>query len=162
MSGFWRGLYHAILRIGAMSTKEAAHIRRDPQTLAMALAMPVGLLLLFGYGVTFDLEHLPLVMVDQDHTSVSRSITRGFVASRDLIVAAESASVQQGEAYMRSGKAVAVVVVPDGFSRSLARGEKAELQLVVDGADAFDSHANNQQGGRHRQHSDCRCAQCTG
>ncbi len=136
MSGLWRGLFHALLRIGAMATKEAAHIRRDPQTLAMALAMPVGLLLLFGYGVTFDLERLPLVMVDQDHTSVSRSVTRSFVASRDLVVTAQSASVQQGEAYMRNGEAVAVVVIPDGFSRSLARGEKAELQLVVDGADA--------------------------
>jgi len=136
MTGFWTSLVHALLRVGAMAAKEATHIRRDPQTLAMALIMPVGLLLLFGYGVTFDLEHLPVVTVDYDHTSVSRSIVRSFAASRDLVVAGELESVAQGDAFMRTGKAVAVVVIPEGFSRSLARGERAELQLVVDGADA--------------------------
>jgi ABC-2 type transport system permease protein len=136
VNGFWTTLVHALLRIGAMAAKEAAHIRRDPQTLAMALIMPVGLLLLFGYGVTFDLEHLPVVAVDSDHTSVSRSIVRSFAASRDLVVAGELQSVEEGDAFMRSGRAVAVVVIPNGFSRSLARGERAELQLVVDGADA--------------------------
>ena len=136
MTGFWTSLVHALLRVGAMAAKEATHIRRDPQTLAMALIMPVGLLLLFGYGVTFDLEHLPVVTVDYDHTSVSRSIVRSFAASRDLVVASELESVAQGDAFMRTGKAVAVVVIPEGFSRCLARGERAELQLVVDGADA--------------------------
>ncbi len=52
-------MFHAVQRISAMAAKESAHIRRDPQTLAMALAMPVGLLLLFGYGVTFDLSICP-------------------------------------------------------------------------------------------------------
>jgi len=136
MSDFWTTIFHSVLRIGAMAAKEATHIRRDPQTLAMALVMPVGLLLLFGYGVTFDLEHLPVVTVDHDHTSVSRSVVRTFATSRDLVVTSELDSVKQGESFMRNGQAVAVVVVPLGFSRKLARGERADLQLIVDGADA--------------------------
>jgi ABC-2 type transport system permease protein len=133
---FWTSIMHVLLRVGAMAAKEAAHIRRDPQTLAMALVMPVGLLLLFGYGVTFDLEHLPIVMVDQDHTAVSRGVVRNFAASRELIVSSELESVAAGESLMRNGQAVAVVVIPEHFSRKIARGEKAELQLIVDGADA--------------------------
>jgi len=136
MTGPFTALGHALQRIAAMAAKEAAHIRRDPQTLAMALAMPVALLLLFGYGVTFDLEKLPVVAVDQDHTSVARSMVRSFSASRELVIAAELDSVEKGEALMREGRAVAVVVIPEGFSRALARGERTQLQLVVDGADA--------------------------
>ena len=136
MTGPFTALGHALQRIAAMAAKEAAHIRRDPQTLAMALAMPVALLLLFGYGVTFDLERLPVVAVDQDHTSVARSMVRSFSASRELVIAAELDSVEKGEALMREGRAVAVVVIPEGFSRALARGERTQLQLVVDGADA--------------------------
>ena len=136
MSGIWTVVLHALLRIGAMAAKEAAHIRRDPQTLAMALVMPVGLLLLFGYGVTFDLEHLPVVTVDQDHTSVSRTVVRSFATSRDLVVSSELDSVKRAESFMRNSQAVAIVVIPQGFSRKLARGERAELQLIVDGADA--------------------------
>jgi ABC-2 type transport system permease protein len=119
-----------------MATKESAHIRRDPQTLAMAFVMPVGLLLLFGFGVTFDLERLPLVTVDYDHTSASRTIVRSFRTSRDLVVAEELGSVTQGEARLRAGAAVAVVVIPEGFSKKVARNEPAQLQLIVDGADA--------------------------
>jgi ABC-2 type transport system permease protein len=136
MNGLFVALLHTMTRIGAMAAKESVHIRRDPQTLAMALGMPVALLLLFGYGVTFDLEHLPIAAVDLDHTSVSRGIIQSFQASRDLVVATEVDRVEQGEALMRKMQVVAIVVIPQSFSRKLARGERAELQLVVDGADA--------------------------
>jgi len=134
--GFWASLVRSLRRMAAMAVKEAAHIRRDPQTLAMAFVMPVGLLLLFGYGVTFDLERLPVTIVDHDRTTASRTIVRGFRASRDLVVAEEVDRVDRGIASLRSSHSVAVVVIPEGFSRAIARGETASLQLVVDGADA--------------------------
>ncbi len=136
MSQFMRALLRSLQRTGAMAVKESAHIRRDPQTLAMAFVMPVGLLLLFGFGVTFDLERLPVVTVDFDHTAASRTIVRSFRTSRDLVVAEELGSVSQGEARLRASTAVAVVVIPEGFSKRLARNEPAQLQLIVDGADA--------------------------
>jgi ABC-2 type transport system permease protein len=136
MIAVWHAVLRSLQRMAAMAAKESAHIRRDPQTLAMAFAMPVGLLLLFGYGVTFDLERLPVTIIDHDHTTASRTIVRSFRVSRDLVVAQELDRVEQGVALLRSSNSVAVVVVPEGFSRKLARGESAELQLVVDGADA--------------------------
>jgi ABC-2 type transport system permease protein len=119
-----------------MGTKETAHIRRDPQTLVMALGMPVGLLLLFGFGVSFDLEHLPIVAVDYDRTQVSREVIRSFSVSSDLAVVAQSDSVEDANRYLRKAEAVAIVVINEGFSRKLARGEAAALQLVVDGSDS--------------------------
>jgi ABC-2 type transport system permease protein len=136
MIGALSAAVRSLRRVLAMAAKESAHIRRDPQTLTMTLAMPVVMLLLFGFGVTFDLEHLPIAAVDLDHTSVSRGIIRSFNASRDLVVSAEVDRVEQGEELMRKMEAVAVVVIPAGLSRKLARGERAELQLVVDGADS--------------------------
>jgi ABC-2 type transport system permease protein len=44
-------------RVWALSAKEVRHVLRDPRTLYLALAMPIVMLLLFGYGVSFDLEH---------------------------------------------------------------------------------------------------------
>ena len=136
MSVVSSAILRTFVRVGAMAAKEAVHIRRDPQTLIMALVMPVALLLLFGYGVTFDLEHLPVATLDLDRTSTSREVIRRIHASRDLVVTAEVARVEQGEALMRQMRAVAVVVIPEGFSRRLARGDRAEVQLVLDGADA--------------------------
>ncbi len=136
MIGFWASLVRSLRRMAAMAGKAAAAIRRDPQPRALAFVMPVGLLLLFGYGVTFDLERLPVTIVDHDRTTASRTIVRGFRASRDLVVAEEVDRVDRGIASLRSSHSVAVVVIPEGFSRAIARGETASLQLVVDGADA--------------------------
>lgn len=130
-----RALWHAIRRVFAMAQKELSHIRRDPQTLIMSLGMPVGLLLLFGFGVSFDLEHLPIAAIDQDQTSASRQVTRAFEASGDFVVSTVSDNAAEAEAIVRSGKAVAVVVIPRGFARALGRGELAELQLIADGSD---------------------------
>ena len=136
MTGPFNVIWHSVNRAFAMAAKEFTHIRRDPQTLLMALVMPVALLLLFGFGVTFDLENLPVVVVDLDKTQVSRGVVQSFNASRDLIVSAQIQDPEAAIALTRKLEAVAVVVIPQDFSRKLARGERAELQLVVDGADS--------------------------
>jgi ABC-2 type transport system permease protein len=123
-------------RLLAMSAKELVHIRRDPQTLVMALAMPVGLLLLFGFGVSFDLDHLPIVVVDQDRTSVSRSVIRAFQASGDLTVVATQDHTGDAQRLLRRAEIVAAVIIPKDFGRTLGRGETATLQVMVDGADS--------------------------
>jgi len=136
MTGPLNVIWYSINRVFAMAAKEFTHIRRDPQTLLMALVMPVALLLLFGFGVTFDLENLPVVVVDLDRTQVSRGVVQSFNASRDLVVSAQMQDPEAAIALTRKLEAVAVVVIPQDFSRKLARSERAELQLVVDGADA--------------------------
>jgi ABC-2 type transport system permease protein len=129
-------LLRSLYRVLAMAVKEASHVRRDPQTLVLALVMPLGLLLLFGYGVTFDLERLPIAVVDQDHTRASRAVTEAFAHSRDLVVASRPDSMAEADSEVRRTRAVAVLVIPRGFSRALGRGEVGELELVVDGSDA--------------------------
>jgi ABC-2 type transport system permease protein len=125
----------SLRRIIAMSRKEVAHIRRDTQTLLMALVMPVALLLIFGYGVSLDLDRLPIITVDQDRTSLSRDVVQALRHSGDLVVKGEDDSVEHAILELRRTTAVGVVVIPEGFGRSWIRGERTNLQLVVDGAD---------------------------
>lgn len=128
MSRFFR-------RTGAIAFKEALHVRRDPRTLYLALAMPVVLLALFGYGVSFDLDEIPVALVDLDDSSRSREFARGLFASADLVLEAEPPDVAGAEALLRSAEVLGAVVIPRDFGRTLARGEAAEVQLLVDGAD---------------------------
>ncbi len=128
--------FRSLRRVAAMAAKEADHIRRDPLTLFLAVVMPVGLLVLFGYGVTFDLERLPVAVVDQDRTPESRSITEAFAHSRELWVSARPDAIADADRELRRGRAVAALIIPEGFARSLGRGEAGELQLIVDGVDA--------------------------
>jgi ABC-2 type transport system permease protein len=125
----------SLVRIGAIAAKETLHIRRDPRTLYLALGMPVVLLFLFGYGVSFDLERLPLAIADRDRTEASRALVEAVTSSRELERVAEVAP-EDADALFRAGRALAVLVVPEGYGREVAQGRRTRVQLLVDGADA--------------------------
>ncbi len=122
------------LRTGAMAEKEVLHIRRDPRTLVLALVMPPVMLLLFGYGVSFDQEHLPVAVADGDRTPASRRLVNAFTRVGELDLAARVVPEEAGRLFRR-GEASAVLVVPTGYGRKLTKGERAEVELLVDGSD---------------------------
>jgi ABC-2 type transport system permease protein len=127
-------LRHFLVRVGAMAAKELVHIRRDPRTLYLALVMPVVLLLLFGFGVSFDMERIPLAVADADQTRASREMVNAFVAPGEFALA-RRAGPEEADRLFRRGRALAVLVVPRDYQRDLARGTPVDLQLLVDGAD---------------------------
>jgi ABC-2 type transport system permease protein len=118
-----------------MASKETLHIRRDPRSLYLALGMPVVMLFLFGYGVSFDLERLPLAVSDRDGTEQSRALVQAVTAPGELVEAARAAP-EDATRLFQEGKAVALLHVPEGYGRDVARGLRTPVQLVVDGADA--------------------------
>ena len=124
-----------LIRVGAMAAKEALHVRRDPRTLALGLVMPVVMLLLFGYGVSFDLERIPLAVADLDRSPASRELRRAFLAPGEFELAREVAG-DEAEEIFRRRQALAVLAIPAGYGRDLARGEASRVQVLVDGSDA--------------------------
>ncbi|MFO0584556.1 MAG: ABC transporter permease [Anaeromyxobacter sp.] len=124
----------SLVRVGAMAAKEAIHVRRDPRTLVLALVMPVALLFLFGYGVSTDLDHLPVVVADRDASEASRALTRSLGAAGELEVVGRVAP-GDAELLFRKGAAVAAVEIPRGYAADLASGKRTKVQLLVDGTD---------------------------
>ena len=59
-------------RVRAVARKEFLHVLRDPRSLAMAIGIPVLMLVLFGYALTLDVDNVPLVVWDQSGTAASR------------------------------------------------------------------------------------------
>ncbi len=121
-------------RIWALSAKEVRHILRDPRSLYLALGMPVVMLLLFGYGVSFDLDRLPLAFVDLDESESSREVRRRFTAGSEFVDAG-LVEADEAEGLLVSGEVMAVVVFERGFERHLRRGERAGVQVLVDGSE---------------------------
>jgi len=124
-----------LVRLGAMAAKEVLHVRRDPRTLYLALVMPPLLLLLFGYGVSFDIDRIPLVVSDADRSPESRALVNAFSRSNEFQVVAR-VDPEEALALFRRGGAQAALVMRPRFASHLARGEPAEAELLVDGADA--------------------------
>lgn len=122
-------------RVWALGGKEVRHVLRDPRTLYLALGMPVVMLLLFGFGVSFDLERVPLAFVDQDRSVESRALRRRLTAGTDFTDVGALASPAEAEAALVAGTTTAVVVIPRRYGEDVARGRDVSLQLLIDGAD---------------------------
>jgi ABC-2 type transport system permease protein len=121
-------------RVAAMAGKEVLHIRRDPRTLYMALGMPVVMLLLFGFGLGFDVEHISILVADADHSAASRDLGRRIEGSHDFepIFGPDATAA---EAMLRRGQAMAALLIPVGYERALMAGRDSPVQLLVDGSD---------------------------
>lgn len=123
-------------RIGTMARKELLHILRDPRSLAVAVAMPLLLVVLYGYALDMELKDLQLGILDHDATPASRELVRALTSSGFIVDAERLGSRAEIEPGFRRGRFLAALVIPSGFERRLAEGERSEVQLLIDGADA--------------------------
>ncbi|MER3425434.1 MAG: hypothetical protein C4293_21550, partial [Nitrospiraceae bacterium] len=68
-------------RVWAVARKEFLHVVRDWRSLVMGIAIPMRLLVLFGYALTLDVDDVPLIIWDQSHSPISRDFVSRFDAS---------------------------------------------------------------------------------
>lgn len=118
-----------------MAGKEVLHVVREPRSLFLALLMPVVMLVLFGYGISFDIDRIPMALADADRTPASRQLVNAFTRSNEFEVS-EEADPETADRLFRQRRAFAFLVIPAGYGRDLARGGVAKAEFLVDGADA--------------------------
>jgi len=123
-------------RISAVSRKEFIQIWRDPRSLALALIIPVLLLVLFGFALTLDVDNVPMVIWNQDNSHLSRDFILNFKNSRYFNIVGYRNNYKDMLYMLDRSKAMMIMVVPKDFSHYLQSGKKAPLQLIVDGTDS--------------------------
>jgi len=123
-------------RLRAVIYKEFLQISRDTLVLVMAFAVPVLMLVLFGYAVTLDINNLPLGVYDQDNSQESRGLIESLTSSGYFSVESHADSYQGLLNLIEKGKIKIALVIPYDFSRKIKSGEKVEIQTILDGSDA--------------------------
>jgi len=123
-------------RTRAMARKEVLHILRDPRSLAAAIATPLTMLLIFGYALSLDIDHIPTIIYDLDHTSQSQDLIREFRGSQYFDIVEETTSYRPIEREIDARHALLGVVIPDDYARNLGMGKEAQVQLLLDGSDS--------------------------
>lgn len=123
-------------RVLAMAGKELAHILRDRRSLAVALLMPLAMVLLYGAAIDMELKRLPVGLLDEDRSAASREFVRALTSSGFNVIAEQLASRDAVEPGLRQGRFLAALVIPRGYARALEQGETAGVQLLVDGSDS--------------------------
>ncbi|MDD5451710.1 MAG: ABC transporter permease [Desulfovibrionales bacterium] len=122
-------------RLYAVTLKEFIQIYRDPRSLAMVILLPVLLIVLFGYAVTFDIKHVSMAVFDQDRTQRSRDFMQFFANSQYFSVHSYRDNYQEIIDDIDAGRIKFGLVIPARFSRSLSSGQEVPVQVLLDGSD---------------------------
>ncbi len=122
-----------LYRIGNLTQKEIWQLTRDVMILIMILVGPVLQLALIARATTQGFHHQPIVVIDQDHSVLSRRISEAFDNTAELNVVAFLDSPDQIDAWLDQNRAVMAVTIPPGLEADLARGTP-QIQLLVDGS----------------------------
>ena len=125
--GRWR-------RIRALVLKETLQVARDPSSFVVAFVLPALLLLLFGFGISFDATRLKIGLVIEEpnpetswfHASLSNTPFFDVQRATDRRVFLDQLS---------AGRLNGVIVLSGDFAERLARGDTAGVQVITDGSD---------------------------
>lgn len=123
-------------RTAAVFRKELLHIVRDVRSLAMALLMPILLLLLFGFALSLDVDRIPTLIYDADGTAASRDLIERFRGSRFFDIRAYVSDYRTIQQEIDAGSALMAIVIPRDYGQSIASGDKADVQILIDGSDS--------------------------
>src|SRR5215212_4786981 len=111
----------------AVGRKELRQIGRDRRSLLVLLFVPVFFLLLYGYALNFDVQHIALAVEDHDRSSASRDLVSAFVNSGYFDMIAEVTSTRDAERLVDLGTARAVLVIPARMHARLLTGERVPV-----------------------------------
>jgi ABC-2 type transport system permease protein len=120
-------------RIPAIARKEFSHILRDWRTLGMTLVLPVIMVLLFGYAITFDLRDVRLAVYDGDKSPQSRELIEKFTSSGHFRLVGSADDEKDLGRYLEYGLAQIAVSIPYDYSENIVENSSSRVAVLVEG-----------------------------
>ena len=120
-------------RVLAVARKEWREIVRDRIYFLLAFLLPVMLMLVFGYGLSQDVENVAFAVVDEDRTPMSRDYAHHFIESRYFSYQGHLATAAEADRLLADRKVRLVIVIGPNFEERLLEGRQAQAQALIDG-----------------------------
>ncbi|MGO9268597.1 MAG: ribosome-associated ATPase/putative transporter RbbA [Candidatus Binataceae bacterium] len=124
-------------RIWAFARREAVELRHDTVRLSFAIFGPILLMIVFGYGISLDIDHLPFAVFDSDNTPASRDYIDSYRGSYYLTEHAPLRSYGDLDRRLRNGELRLAIEIPPAFQRDLQRNRQPEINVILDAAVPF-------------------------
>ncbi len=121
-----------LARLKQMLIKEFIQVIRDKRTRFVLIGPPIIQMLVFGYAATFEIRHVPTVVLDLDHTQESRELISRFSSSPYFELRGELTHREEILNLIDRGQATVALEIHPGFSEQLRKGQTAPLQVIVD------------------------------
>ena len=125
-----------IRRLRPIIIKEFRQIRRDKRVLAILTLVPAILLLLNGYALNFDVQHIKMAVYDEEKSATSREFANSFVTSGYFDYVETLSSSAEATKLLDDAKVKCALIIPHDFSHKLFSKESSDIQILVDGMDA--------------------------
>jgi len=119
-------------RLKQMLIKEFIQVFRDKRTRFILFGPPIIQMLVFGYAASYEIYHVPTVVLDLDHSQESRELVSRFTSSRYFDVQHQLTDARQLADAIDRGTAIVGLEIDAGFAQKLRKGEAAPLQTIVD------------------------------
>ncbi|MGE4559638.1 MAG: ribosome-associated ATPase/putative transporter RbbA [Desulfobulbus sp.] len=129
-----RPAWFSLRRALSYSLRETMELRRDPIRATLALLGSVILMVIMGYGISFDVEDLPFAVLDRDQSVISRDYVLNISGSRYFIERPVIAGYAELDRRMRSGELSLALEIPPNFARDLEHGRQVTVAAWIDGA----------------------------
>ena len=121
-----------LTRLVQMLIKEFIQVFRDKRTRYILIGPPLIQMLIFGYAATFEIRHVPLAVLDLDHTQESRELVSRFASTEYFDLQRQLTDQAQIVDLIDRGEVTVALQIHPGFSENLRKGQTASLQVVVD------------------------------
>ena len=126
-----------LIRVQAIMHKEWREILRDRLFLALAFVVPASLMLVFGYGISLDVENLPFAVLDQDRSAMSRDYLHRFIDSRYFDYQGDVRSARELDPLLADSDIRFAIIIPPKFQENLLSGRPVAVQSLIDGVFPF-------------------------
>ncbi|MGA3136068.1 MAG: ABC transporter permease [Terracidiphilus sp.] len=119
-------------RLKQMLIKEFIQVFRDKRTRFLLIGPPIIQMMIFGYAATYEIRHVPTVVLDLDHSQESRELISLFTSSPYFDVQRQLTASRQIGDLIEQGKTTVGLEIDAGFAQKLRQGQTAPLQVIVD------------------------------
>ena len=127
--------YNLMKKFYAFVQKEFYHIFRDTRTMMILFALPIALVVIFGYALNNDFKNIPIGILNQSKGQTSEKLIHRIIGSGYFVVEQTLEKPQDIPKAFKSGKVKLVIFFPANFQQDLYHAKKAQVQLIADASD---------------------------
>lgn len=127
----------SLTRLVAVASREGKELLRDKVRLAFALAGALFMMVIFGFGISLDVENLAFAVYDQDQSPQSRAYLEAFRGSRYFAEQPPIRDPQQLHQRLQRSEIKLALEIPPGFGRDLMAGRQPVVAAWLDGGMPF-------------------------
>jgi len=122
--------------VRAIMRRELIDVLRDRRSLILTFLYPISMLIMYGYGIRYDVDHVPLTILDYDESPESRDLAQQVLRSGYFRLVRWAQHESEVEHDLMTDASAAAILIPVDFAERIHAGEPTRVQAVVDGSDS--------------------------